>query len=133
MTEKMQVYKCAVCGNIVEVLHPGAGELVCCGEAMELLNEKKEDKGSEFHVPVVEITDDKMFVKVGKAPHPSEEKHYIELIEVISNDNKYIKRKYLHPEEKPELELKPKYKEFSMRAYCNVHGLWSSKYSEENK
>ena len=93
MTEKMQVYKCAICGNVVEVLHSGAGELVCCGEPMEIMSEKKEDKGTEYHVPVVEEVDDKMFVKVGQAPHPSEEKHYIEFIEVISHDNKYIKRK----------------------------------------
>lgn len=130
MTEKMQVYKCAVCGNTVEILHPGAGELVCCGESMELMREQYEDTGSEYHVPIVEYEDDKMFVRVGKTTHPSEEKHYIEFIEIISPDNKYIKRKYLSPKDKPEIELKPKYKEFSMRTYCNIHGLWGGKYAE---
>ncbi|MBR6164206.1 desulfoferrodoxin [bacterium] len=130
MTEKMQVYKCEICGNVAEVLHSGAGELVCCGKPMKLLNEKTEDLGAEKHVPVVEITDGKMFVKVGSMPHPSEENHYIEYIEVISRDNKYIKRKYLSPGEKPELELKPRYKDFAMRAYCNLHGLWGSDYTE---
>lgn len=130
MTEKMQIYKCSVCGNIVEVLHEGAGELVCCGEAMELMSEKNEETGNEYHIPVVEIEDDKMFVKIGKSEHPSEEKHYIEFIEVHSPDGKYVKRKYLKPGEKPELELKPKYKEITMRAYCNVHGLWRGHYAE---
>ncbi len=130
MAEKMQVYKCDICGNVVEVLHAGAGELVCCGKPMKLLSEKTEDLGVEKHVPVVEVVDDKMFVKVGSIPHPSEDSHYIEFIEVISHDNKYIKRKYLTPDEKPELELKPKYNKFYMRAYCNIHGLWSGNYSE---
>lgn len=130
MAEKMQVYKCDICGNVVEVLHEGAGELVCCGKPMKLLSEKTEDLGAEKHVPVVEVVEDKMFVKVGSTPHPSEDNHYIEFIEVISHDNKYIKRKYLTPGEKPELELKPKYKKFYMRAYCNLHGLWSGNYSE---
>lgn len=130
MAEKMQVYKCDICGNVVEVLHEGGGELVCCGKPMKLLSEKTEDLGAEKHVPVVEVAEDKMFVKVGSAPHPSEENHYIEFIEVISHDNKYIKRKYLSAGEKPELELKPKYKKFYMRAYCNLHGLWSGNYSE---
>ena len=130
MTEKMQVYKCSICGNVVEVLHSGAGELVCCAEPMELLSEHSEDSGAEHHVPVVEITDDKMFVKIGKTAHPSEEKHYIEFIEVFSPDKKYVKRKYLKPGDSPELELKPKYKEITMRAYCNVHGLWGGEYAE---
>ena len=129
MTEKMQVYKCAICGNVVEILHSGEGELVCCGEAMKLLQEKKADTGSEYHVPVVEVNDGKMFVKIGKEPHPSEENHYIEFIEVISRDNKYIKRKYLTYGEKPELELKPMYKEFLIRSYCNIHELWQGEYS----
>ncbi|MBR6163489.1 desulfoferrodoxin [bacterium] len=130
MTEKMQIYKCSICGNIVEILHEGAGELVCCGEAMELLKEHNEDIGYEHHIPIVEIRDDKMLVKVGKSEHPSEEKHYIEFIEVHSPDGKYVKRKYLKAGEKPELEMKPKYNEITMRAYCNVHGLWRGHYAE---
>ena len=130
MTARLEVYKCIHCGNIVEVLHEGAGELVCCEEPMELMKEKTEETGNEYHIPVVEVKDDKMFVKIGKSEHPSEEKHYIEFIEVHSPDNQYVKRKYLKAGEKPELELKPIYKNITMRAYCNVHGLWRGHYAE---
>lgn len=130
MTEKMQIYKCSICGNVIEVLHEGAGELVCCGEPMELLKEKSQEMAAEHHVPVVEKQEEKMFVKIGKSEHPSNEEHYIEFIEVFSPDKKYMKRKHLKAGEKPELELKPVYKEITMRAYCNIHGLWGGQYAE---
>ena len=85
MTELKQIYKCNICGNIVEVLHAGVGELVCCGQPMELLKEKTADVGLEKHVPVVERLDGKTEVKVGSVPHPMEEKHYIEWIEIIAD------------------------------------------------
>ena len=83
MTEKLQVYKCEICGNIVEVLHEGNGELVCCGEPMKLLVENTVDAAREKHVPVIEKTASGVKVMVGSAPHPMEESHYIEWIEVI--------------------------------------------------
>jgi len=85
MTGLKQVYRCNVCGNIVEVLHAGKGELVCCGQPMELLREKTADVGKEKHVPVVETTDSGIKVRVGDVPHPMEEKHYIEWVEVITD------------------------------------------------
>jgi len=124
MTEQKQVYKCNVCGNIVEVLHPGVGQLVCCGKVMELLNEKSEEVGKEKHVPIVEKTRNGIKVKVGSVPHPMEKDHYIEWIEVISNGIVY--RKFLKPGEKPEAEFKIKAEEVLTREYCNVHGLWKS-------
>ena len=81
MAEQLQVYKCEVCGNIIEVLHGGDGELVCCGQPMKLIKENTVDAAKEKHVPVVEKTADGFKVKVGSVAHPMEEKHYIEWVE----------------------------------------------------
>ncbi len=124
MTKQLEVYRCNVCGNMVEVLHPGVGQLVCCGQPMELLEEKTEDVGREKHVPVVEETEKGIRVKVGSVPHPMEEKHYIEWIEVIADGKAY--RKFLKPGEKPEAEFSISGKVVA-REYCNIHGLWKSK------
>jgi len=125
MTEVKQVYKCNVCGNIVEVLHDGAGELVCCGEPMNLLAEKTEDAGLEKHVPVMEKVGNKVKVRVGNVPHPMEQKHYIEWIEIVA-DGKTC-RKFLKPEGKPEAEFETTAKKIQAREYCNIHGLWKTK------
>lgn len=117
MTELNQIYKCNVCGNIVEVLHTGVGELVCCGQPMELQKENTVDAAEEKHVPVIEGNK----VKVGSEPHPMEEKHYIEWIEVVYEDGAREK-KFLKPGDKPEFESAMPIK--SARAYCNLHGLW---------
>ncbi len=124
MTGRKQIYKCNVCGNVVEVLHPGKGQLVCCGQPMELLKEKTEDVGLEKHVPVIEKTDKGIKVKVGSVPHPMEEKHYIEWIEVIADGSAY--RKFLKPGDAPEAEFEIKAKKIGAREYCNIHGLWKS-------
>ncbi len=122
MTELKQVYKCSICGNIVEVLHAGIGELVCCGEPMELLKEKTDETGNEKHVPVIEKTETGIKVKVGSIPHPMEEKHYIEWIEIIADGISY--RKFLKPGEKPEAEFEIKAEKIEAREYCSIHGLW---------
>ena len=124
MTALRQVYRCNVCGNIVEVLHTGKGELVCCGQPMELLQEKAADVGQEKHVPVIETTDRGMKVKVGDVPHPMEEKHYIEWVEVITDGDIY--RKFLRPGDKPEAEFEIGAQKVTAREYCNIHGLWKS-------
>ena len=126
MTEQKQIYKCNNCGNIVEVLHPGVGQLVCCGQSMELIKEKTEDVGLEKHVPVIEKTNTGLRIKVGSVPHPMKENHYIEWIEVIANGIVY--RKFLNPGDKPEaeFEIKTKTDNIEVRAYCNIHGLWKS-------
>ncbi len=124
MTEKLQIYKCEICGNIVEVVHSGKGELVCCGKPMTLMPEKSQDDGKEKHIPVVEEEGEKIKVKVGSVPHPMEEKHFIEWIEVIAGSK--IFRKFLSPGEVPEADFGKEVNEVSAREYCSVHGLWKS-------
>jgi len=124
MTELKQIYKCNICGNIVEVIHAGVGQLVCCGQPMELLIEKTADVGLEKHVPVIEKIGNKVKVKVGGVPHPMEQKHYIEWIEIIA-DGKTCK-KLLTPGDKPEAEFEIAAKKLEAREYCNIHGLWKS-------
>ena len=125
MTQQLQVYKCGICGNIVLVLHEGAGELVCCGQPMNLMEEKIEDTGKEKHVPVLEKTDKEIKVKVGSVPHPMEENHYIEWIEVATKDS--VTRKFLKPGELPEATFKVEGDIVQIREYCNIHGLWVKK------
>ncbi|RDV83618.1 desulfoferrodoxin [Ammonifex thiophilus] len=123
MTELYQVYKCNVCGNIVEVLHTGRGQLVCCGKPMELMAEKKEDVGQEKHVPVIEPRNGKIKVRVGEVPHPMEEAHYIEWIELHTGE--HVERVHLKPGDQPEATfLCPFGTPLYARAYCNIHGLW---------
>jgi superoxide reductase len=122
MTERLQVYKCDVCGNIVEVLHEGKGELVCCGEPMKLMVEGAVDAAREKHVPVVEKTAGGIKVKVGSAPHPMEETHYIEWIEVIADGKAY--RQFLKPGGAPEATFSIEADQITAREYCNIHGLW---------
>ncbi|HDJ66159.1 MAG TPA: desulfoferrodoxin [Nitrososphaeria archaeon] len=124
MTEKLQIYRCEICGNMVEVIHTGKGQLVCCGQPMKLLEERTEDKGKEKHVPVLEKTARGVKVKIGSIPHPMEENHHIEWIELISKGNTY--RHFLKPGDKPEAEFMIEAKEIYARAYCNLHGLWRS-------
>jgi len=125
MTEQKQIYKCNICGNIVEVLRAGAGELVCCGQPMELLKEKTEDQSFEKHVPVIEKTLTNIKVKIGSIPHPMEESHYIEWIEAIVGKKAY--RAFLKPGDKPEADFEIKTEEkIKAREYCNIHGLWIS-------
>lgn len=120
--EKLQVYKCSVCGNIVEVLHVGGGELVCCGKPMVLQVENTTDAAKEKHVPVIEKTANGYKVKIGSVPHPMEEKHYIEWIELIADGKAY--REFLKPGDKPEAEFCITAATVSAREYCNLHGLW---------
>ncbi len=124
MTEKLQVYRCSICGNIVEVLYPGKGQLVCCGQPMQLLEEKTEEEGKEKHVPVIEKTEKGIKVKVGSVPHPMEENHYIEWIEVIADGKAY--RKFLKPGDAPEAEFEIQPETLTVREYCSVHGLWKA-------
>jgi superoxide reductase len=124
MTAKLQVYKCEICGNIVEVLHEGAGELVCCGKPMKLLVENTTDASREKHVPVIERTDTGVRVKVGSAPHPMEEKHYIEWVQIMADGKSY--RQFLSPGQAPEATFDVKAAAVTAREYCNVHGLWKA-------
>ncbi len=124
MTERLQIYKCGTCGNIVEVIHKGNGELVCCGDPMKLYVENSVDAAVEKHVPVVEKTGSGFKVKVGSVAHPMEDDHYIEWIEVIVDGISY--RKFLNPGDQPEAEFCLEAENITAREYCNLHGLWKS-------
>lgn len=124
MAEKLQIYKCQKCGNIVEVLHDGGGDMVCCGQDMERYVENAVDAAKEKHVPVIEKTAAGVKVRVGSAPHPMEEKHYIEWIEVLADGQAY--RQFLNPGDAPEAEFAVQADNVTARAYCNIHGLWIS-------
>lgn len=122
MTEKLQVYKCELCGNIVEVLHTGGGQLVCCGQPMALLTENTVDAAKEKHVPVVEKVAGGYKVTVGAVAHPMEEKHFIEWIELIAGGKAY--RQFLAPGTAPEAFFAVEADQVSVREFCNLHGLW---------
>jgi superoxide reductase len=122
MAERLQIYKCEVCGNIVEVLHEGQGELVCCGQPMKLFVENTVDAAREKHVPVVEKAAGTFTVKVGSIAHPMEEAHYIEWVEIIVDGKAY--RQFLKPGGSPEATFDVKAEKVTAREYCNLHGLW---------
>jgi len=124
MAEKMEIYKCEACGNIVEVLHAGQGELVCCGSPMKLFKENTVDAAKEKHVPVVEKTADGVTVKVGEVAHPMEEKHHIEWIEIIADGSVY--RQFLKAGDTPEATFKVSADQVVAREYCTLHGLWKA-------
>jgi len=124
MAERYQVYKCDLCGNIVEVLHGGAGELVCCGQPMKLFTENTVDAAKEKHVPVIEKVDGGFKVKVGDVAHPMEEKHWIEFIEIMADGKVY--RQFLNPGDAPEAFFNIAADQVTAREYCNLHGLWKA-------
>jgi superoxide reductase len=124
MAEKSEVYKCNACGNIVMLLHGGGGDLVCCGENMVLLTANTVDAAKEKHVPVIEKIAGGFKVKVGSTPHPMEEKHYIEWIELIVDSKSYFQ--FLNPCEAPEATFMIDADNVSAREYCNIHGLWKA-------
>jgi superoxide reductase len=122
MANRLEVYKCDLCGNIIEVLHGGEGQLVCCGQPMKQMVENTVDASKEKHVPVMEMEGDGVLVKVGSAPHPMTQEHYIEFVEIIGGDK--LCRMWLKPEMAPEALFGGKMGEVFAREYCNIHGLW---------
>lgn len=123
-TKLSEVYRCRVCGNIVEIVHPSNGELVCCGQAMRLQEENTVDASQEKHVPMVEIKDNQVSVKIGSEVHPMTEEHYIEWIEVITTSGQ-VYRHALKPGDEPVADFIIQSDVSEVRAYCNLHGLWS--------
>jgi superoxide reductase len=124
-TGKLEIYKCNVCGIVTEVLDGGAGDLVCCGEPMRRMAENTVDAAKEKHIPVVEDADEGVKVKVGSVPHPMEQKHFIEWIEVVSGGKAY--RHFLEPGQSPESVFKIESGQIDyVREYCNIHGLWKA-------
>lgn len=129
MTEIGEIYKCEICGNVVEVLDNGVGELVCCGQPMDLLEVQTEGEVSPKHVPIVDIDGNVVTVKVGEVTHPSLEEHSIRFIELRLGDNRFIAT--LNSDDEPKAtfvvdEELLKNNEVIVKEYCNVHGLWSN-------
>lgn len=122
MAKQLEVYKCKICGNIVEVLHGAAGVLVCCGQPMDLQVENTADSTKEKHVPLIEKIDGGYKVTVGSTLHPMEEKHFIEWIELIADGKAY--RQFLKPGEAPSAVFTLAAESVTAREYCNIHGLW---------
>lgn len=124
MTKVLEIYKCELCGNIVEVTHAGGGDLVCCGQDMKLLAENTVDAAKEKHVPVIEVGNGSVKVTIGSVAHPMEEKHYIEWIELIADGKVY--RQALNPGDAPTATFNVTAKQVTARELCNLHGLWSA-------
>lgn len=124
MPKLLEVYKCEICGNIVEVIHAGGGDLICCGQEMKLMTENTVDAAKEKHVPVIEVGAGFVKVTVGSVPHPMEEKHYIEWIELIADGKAY--RQFLKPGEVATATFNVTASSLTAREYCNLHGLWSA-------
>ncbi|HPG30261.1 MAG TPA: desulfoferrodoxin [bacterium] len=124
MAKKFEVYKCELCGNVVQVTTAGEGSLVCCGKPMTLQKENTVEASKEKHIPVVEKNESGIFVKVGSVAHPMEAKHYIEWIQVIYGSR--TNTKYFNPGDAPEAQFRITAKEYTVRAYCNIHGLWKN-------
>ena len=122
MAQRLEVYKCVACGNIVEVLHGGDGAMVCCNQPMKLFVENTVDASKEKHVPVIERTPQGIKVKVGAVPHPMEAKHWIEWVEIIADGKVY--RQFLNPGEAPEAFFSITAQNVTAREFCNLHGLW---------
>ena len=124
MTELHQIYKCEVCGNIIQVVHNSVGELVCCGQPMKLLKENTVDAATEKHIPIIEKENGKTIVKVGEVNHPMTQEHYIEWIEVITKDSTH--KVFLKPGDEPKAEFLIEKEILNVREYCNLHGLWKN-------
>ncbi len=124
MAKKLEIYKCEICGNIVEILHGGAGQLVCCNEPMRLVEENTVDAAQEKHVPVIEKTGKGYRITVGSVAHPMQDEHYIEWIALCADGITH--RRYLKPGDKPVAEYCIEADNVTAHAYCNIHGLWKS-------
>lgn len=124
MAERYEVYKCELCGNIIEVVHSSFGQLVCCGKSMTLLKENTTDAAIEKHVPVIEKISGGVKVSVGSVAHPMISEHYIEWIEIIADGK--VCRKYLNPGDTPEAVFNIEAENITAREYCNLHGLWKA-------
>ncbi|MBR6098813.1 desulfoferrodoxin FeS4 iron-binding domain-containing protein [bacterium] len=126
MTERLEFYRCKICGNLIQVILDGAGELVCCGENMEKLTANTQEKvNGEYHIPVY-VKDDNGFtsIQVGKELHPMTEEHHIEFIERISEDKTKIQLEYMHTDKEPRMELQNTAGRECAVEFCNIHGLW---------
>ncbi len=126
----MKIFKCHICGNMVELIENGGGELVCCGEPMEDLVAKETDLGLEKHVPVATYHDNLLTVKVGSVEHPMSSDHYISTI-IIKYEGQTA-RYDLKPSDSPSAQflIPATAKQIEIYEYCNIHGLWKSTFNQ---
>ena len=126
MTERLELYRCEICGNLVQVILSGEGELVCCGQPMQLAKGKTHDEMiTEKHVPVFIVNENGQdIVQVGTVLHPMNDDHYIMFIETISEDKNHLQLQYLHPGEEAKMILEKKIGKTLAYEFCNLHGLW---------
>lgn len=125
MVKKGEIYRCTICGNVVEVIDVGGGALVCCGQNMDLHHENtSEDQLKEKHIPVIEKTRDSVIVRVGEITHPMTEEHHIKWIEVNIDGSVYVKK--LNIGDEPVAEFRASGYKVSARCHCNLHGVWKS-------
>lgn len=125
MAKFLEVYKCATCGNLLEVMYGGDGELVCCEQPMKLMKEGTTDGAKEKHVPVIEKTSNGYKVQVGAVPHPMESTHWIQWVELVADGISYTR--FLNPGDAPEAEFCiAEAKNVVAREYCNIHGHWKA-------
>ena len=124
--EKLDLYRCEICGNLVEVILVGGGELVCCGQPMQKVNgQNREEAIFEKHIPVfIKNENNGDEVRVGEVLHPMTDEHYIMFIETVSEDKNYVQLQYLHPGQEPKMILENKLGKTLAREFCNLHGLW---------
>ncbi len=124
MTKRLEIYRCEICGNLIQVFIDGQGELVCCGQPMQLLTAKNtESEGLEKHIPIFEKNQDgKIKIQIGSIPHPMTDEHYIEFVETISEDKKHLCLEYLTPGMEPVVYVENNFK--TALEFCNIHGLW---------
>lgn len=127
--EKLDLYKCDVCGNMIEVILAGNGELMCCGQPMKNLEAQTQENAiMEKHVPVfAKLNEDEEEVRVGEVLHPMLPEHYIMFIQTISKDRNHAQLKFLHPNEEPKMNIKGNTKDIMAREFCSIHGLWQTK------
>jgi superoxide reductase len=124
MRNKVVFYRCEICGNLVELINRGGGELVCCGQPMAELKPNTVDASVEKHVPTVTRKDDKLYIQIGSVPHPMIPQHYIEWVAVVSDNA--VQRIALVPGLEPKAEVVDTGQEVDVYAYCNIHGLWKA-------
>ena len=124
MTVRLQFYKCDICGNIAQILHEGEGNLVCCGQEMNLLEAKSDETMAEKHVPKFFSDGELDFIQVGSIPHPMQDEHYIEFIQAVSDDKNCLVTRFLYPNQEPKMSLNKPENLIKAYEYCNIHGLW---------
>lgn len=128
MTERLELYKCEVCGNTVQVILEGFGQLTCCGQPMlKMQPHQNDDNMNEKHVPVFAKTEDGTEIRVGSQPHPSEDEHYIMFIESITNDKNRVTLQYIYPHQEAKMFVREQLDKSAALEYCNIHGLWEGK------